>query len=340
MVLGTEGLPPREAVLQMLNAAWVSHAVRAMADLGLADYLADGPRTADELAQATGTHAPSLARFLRTLAALGLCTTEADGRVRLTPRGEVLRSDAPNSVRVYALAIHAPYVERAWDGLPEAVRTGEPAFPRVHGLSLWDYLAAHPEEGARFDAAMTGTTDVRARALPAACDLTAVGTLVDVGGGQGRLLAAALTVTPGLRGVLFDRPEVLPGAEAFLSAAGVRDRCELIGGDFFAAVPTGGDAYVLAHIVHDWPDAAAAAILRACHRAMAPGGRLWLVEQVVLPGDAYDRAKLLDMLMLVMFGAQERTTAEYRALLEGAGFERVSVHPTATPFSVVEAVRP
>ena len=340
MVLGTEGLAPREAVLQLLNAAWVSHAVRAMADLGLADRLAAGPRTPGELAEAMGAHAPTLARFLRTLAALGLCATDGDGRVRLTPRGEVLRSDAPNSLRAYALAIHAPYAERAWDGLPEAVRTGEPAFPRVHGVGLWDYLAAHPEEQALFDAAMTGTADVCARALPAACDLSAIDTLVDVGGGQGRLLAAALTAMPGLRGVLFDRPEVLPGAEAFLSAAGIRDRCELVGGDFFAAVPTGGDAYVLAHIVHDWPDEAAAAILRACHRAMAPGARLWLVEQVVQPGDAYDRAKRLDMLMLVLFGAQERTEAEYRALLEGAGFERVSVRPTATPFSVVEAVRP
>ncbi len=148
-----------------------------------------------------------------------------------------------------------------------------------------------------------------------------------------------MTATPGLRGVLFDRPEVLPGAETLLSAAGVRDRCELIGDDFFASVP-GGDAYVLAYIVHDWPDAQAIGILRACHRAMAPGARLWLVEQVVPPGDAYDRAKLLDMLMLVLFGAQERTEAEYRALLEGAGFEWVSVRPTATPFSVVEAIRP
>jgi len=339
MVLGTEGLPPREAVQQLLNAAWVSHAIRAMAALGLADHLAPGPRTLGELTEATGAHAPTLARFLRTLAALGLCATDSEGRVRLTPRGEVLRSDAPNTVRPYALAIHAPHVERAWDGLPEAVRTGEPAFPRVHGLSLWDYLAAHPAEQALFDAAMTAGVDVRARALMAARDLSGLGTLVDVGGGQGRLLAASLTATPGLRGVLVDRPEVLPGAEAFLEAAGVRDRCELVGGDFFAAVPAGGDAYVLALIVHNWPDDETTAILRACHRAMAPGARLWLVEQVVEPGDAYDRAKQRDLLMLVLFGAQERTEAEYRALLEAAGFEWVAVHPTDTPYSVVEAVR-
>ena len=187
---------------------------------------------------------------------------------------------------------------------------------------------------------MTGSADARARALLTARDLSAIGTLVDVGGGQGRLLASALAATPGLRGVLFDRPEVLPGAEAFLSAAGVADRCSLIAGDFFAAVPPGGDAYTLALIIHDWPDEEATAILRACHRAMAPGARLWIVEQVIQPGDAYDRGKLLDLLMLVLFGAQERTAEEYRALLEAAGFGQVAVHPTDTPYSVVEAVRP
>ena len=340
MVLGTEGLPPREAMLQLLNAAWASHAVRAMAVLGLADHLAPGPRTPSELADAIGAHAPSLARFLRTLAGLGLCATDGDGRVRLTPRGELLRSDTQNSVRPYAMAIHAPHFERAWDALPESVRTGEPAFPRVHGVDLWDYLAARPEEQMLFDAAMTGGADVRARALLDARDLSGLGALVDIGGGQGRLLAAALTANPGLRGILLDRPDVLPGAEAFLTAAGVRDRCQLVGGNFFAAVPPGGNAYVLAIVIHDWPDEQAVQILRACHRAMEPGARLWLVEQVVHAGDAYDRAKLLDMLMLAIFGAQERTEAEYRTLLEKAGFAQITVHATETPYSVVEATRP
>ncbi|MDP8907729.1 MAG: methyltransferase, partial [Chloroflexota bacterium] len=193
---------------------------------------------------------------------------------------------------------------------------------------------------ALFDAAMAGGADVRAQALLAARDLAGLGTLVDVGGGRGRLLEVALKAAPGLRGVLFDRPEVLPGAEAFLTAAGVRDRCELVGGDFFAELPADGDAYVLALIVHDWPDEQAVAILRACHQAMAPGARVWLVEQVVQPGDAYDGAKLRDLLMLVLFGAQERTEAEYRALVEAAGFAWGGVHPSDTPYSVVEAVRP
>ena len=340
MLPGTEGLAPRAALMQMATASWVTHAIRAMAALGLADCLAAGPRGVGELAEETGTHPPTLARFLRALAALGLVAHDAEGRVRLTPLGEPLRADAPASLRPYVLALAAPHVERAWHELPEAVRTGEPAFPRVHGLGFWDYFVAHPDEGVLFDAAMTGSADLRSRALPVAMDLSAVGTLVDVGGGQGRMLAAALAAAPGLRGVLFDRPEVLPGAEAFLTAAGVRDRCDLVAGDFFASVPAGGDAYVLGYIIHDWPDDEATAILRACHRAMAPSARVWIVEQVIQPGDAYDRAKLRDLLMLVLFGAQERTAEEYRALLEAAGFGRVAVHPTDTPFSIVEAVRP
>jgi SAM-dependent methyltransferase len=339
MIPGIEGLPPRAAVRLLVNLHAASHAVRAMAVLGLADYLRDGPRTAQELAEATGTHAPTLTRFLRTLAAIGLCSHEEEGRIRLTAMGDLLCEDVPGSMRSYALAIAAPYAMRAWDELPEAVRTGDSTFPHVHGLGFWDYLSAHPEDGNHFDGAMSGAVVTRAEALLAARDLSAIGTLVDVGGGQGRLLVAALEAAPGLRAVLFDRPEVLAGAEATLAAAGLRDRCELVGGDFFDAVPAGGDAYVLSQILHDWPDAEAEAILRTCHRAMAPGARLWLLEQVVPPGDAFDAVKLLDLLMLVNFGGQERTAEEYRLLLEGVGFQDMTVLSTPTTWNVIEAVR-
>src|SRR5829696_9495715 len=233
MVLGTEGLPPEEAVRQLVNASWITHVVRAMAVLGLADQLATGPRTVVELAEATGTHAPALSRLLRVLVDLGVCARDEGDRVRLTEVGKFFRSDVPGSVWASVLAIHAPYLEQVWGELPEAVRTGEPVFPRVHGLGYWDYLAAHPEEGARFDAAMTRSSDKRARALLAARDLSGLGMLVDIGGGQGRLLAVALAAIPSLRGILFDRPEVLPAAEAFLAEAGVRERCDLVGGAFF-----------------------------------------------------------------------------------------------------------
>ena len=220
MSAGTDNLPPRAAVSQMATGYWVSQAVRAMAVLSLADHLASGPRTAADLAEATGAHAPSLARLLRALVALGLCGREATERFRLTPLGEALRSDVPDSARSFVLFFTAPWFERGWEELPHAVRTGEPTFPRVHGAGFWDYLGAHPEDGALFDAAMSEGASARAEALRAVRDLSSIGTVVDVGGGQGRLLAGLLEATPGLSGVLLDRPEVVAGAEAVLRAAG------------------------------------------------------------------------------------------------------------------------
>ncbi len=336
---GTDGLPPQEAMVRMVIGSWISQAIRTMAVLGLADHLAAGPRTADELAGESGAHAPSLDRLLRALSALGLCVRDDEGRVRLTPLGECLRSDAPNSLKPYVLMIAAPWLQRTWEKLPDAVRTGEPTFTQVHGVGFWDYLAAHPEEGALFDAAMSGGAEVRAEALLAACDLSGVGTIVDVGGGQGRLLAAVLAAVPRLRGILADRPEVVAGGEEVLRMAGVAGRCAVVGSDFFTSVPPGGDAYVLAQIIHDWPEQEALTILSTCHQAMAPGARLWLIEQVIQPGDDSVELTLLDLNMLMLFGAQERTAEEYQKLLEAAGFGEIRVLPTDTGWSVVEAVR-
>jgi hypothetical protein len=258
-----------------------------MAVLSLADHLASGPRTAADLAEATGAHAPSLARLLRALVALGLCGREATERFRLTPLGEAMRSDVPDSARAFVLLITAPWVERGWEDLPHAVRTGEPTFPRVHGVGFWDYLGAHPEDGALFDAAMSGGASARAEALCAVRDLSSIArSSTSAAGRAGSWLGSWGCPRPG--GVLFDRPEVVTGAEAVLRAAGVADRCAVVGGDFFASVPPGGDAYVLAQIVHDWPDAEALAILSACHRAMAPGARLWVIEQVLPAGGRPD----------------------------------------------------
>lgn len=336
MFPGTESMSPRAAIQHMVTLAFASHAVRVMAEQGIADHLAAGPRSPAELAAASGAHAPTLARFLRTLAGLGLCVTEEDGRACNSPRGELLHADAPDSLRSFALAIAAPYIGRAWDRLSEAVCTGEATFPQVHGVAFWDYLSAHPAKGALFDEAMSGAVVTRAEALVGTVDLSTIWTLVDVGGGEGRLLAAALETNPDLHGLLLDRPEVLPRAEATMTAAGLHDRCTFVGGDFFTCVPGDGEAYVLAQILHDWPDAEATAIL---HQAMSPGARLWIVEQVIEPGDGFDRAKLLDLHMLVLFGAQERTAEEYATLLRAAGFEQITVHETATPWSIIEAIR-
>lgn len=240
----------------------------------------------------------------------------------------------------------APWVQRAWDDLADAMRTGETTFARIHGVGFWDYLSAHPEDEALFDAAMSGGAAARALALSASRDLSSVSTVFDVGGGQGRLLATLLKSVPSLRGVLVDRPEVIANANEVLKASGVADRCEITAGDFFAEVPPGGDAYILAQIIHDWADAEALTILRTCHRAMALGARLWVIEQVLPPGDETVRGgrvdlNMLDLNMLVLFGggARERTADEYQQLLEAAGFGEVMVLPTETSWSIVEAVR-
>jgi O-methyltransferase domain len=341
MLADNEGLPPWKAVARMATGYTVSYALRTMAVLDLAGHLAAGPRTVEDLAGATGTHAPSLARLLRALVAIELCAYDDQGRVRLTPLGETLRSDAPDSRKASVLMNTSPWFARAWEELPHAVRTGEQTFRRVYGVGFWDYLAAHPADGAVFDAAMTAASSTRAAALLAARDLSSVGTVVDVGGGQGRLLAALLAAVPGLRGILADRPEVIAGAPDVLAAAGVADRCAVVAADFFASVPDSGDAYILSQIIHDWGDEEALAILRACHRAMAPGARLWLLEEIVPSEGGIDPDEaLFDLTMLTLLGGQERTADEFRRLLEIAGFATIAILPTDTGYSVIEGVRP
>jgi ubiquinone/menaquinone biosynthesis C-methylase UbiE len=335
-----DGLPPAEAILRMATSYRVAQIVRAMVVLNLADHLAAGPRTAADLAKATETHPPSLARLLRALVALGLCAYDATGQVRLTPLGETLRSEAPHSARPHALLHASSWFQRPWEELAQAIRTGAPTFRGVHGVEFWEYLAAHPDDGAVFDAAMTAGAAGRAAALLAARDLSSVGTVVDVGGGRGRLLAELLAAVPGLRGILADRPEVVAGAAEVLRAAGVEERCAVVGADFFTSVPPGGDAYVLAQIIHDWPEQEALAILRACHRAMTPGARLWVIERAIPSGaDIAPALALIDLHMLTMHGGQERTAEEYRQLLESAGFAEITAHPTDTMWGVVEGVR-
>jgi len=335
------GVPPWLALARMASGYTVSYVLRAMTVLDLADHLATGPRTVADLADVTGTHAPSLARLLRALVAVGLCAYEDQDRVQLTPLGGLLRSDVPDSRKASVLLNTSPWFPHALEELPYAIRTGEQTFRRIYGVGFWDYLAAHPADGAILDTAMTAASSTRATALRAARDLSRVSTVVDVGGGQGRLLAALLVAVPGLHGILADRQEVTVGASEVLTAAGVADRCAVVAADFFVAVPAGGDAYVLSQIIHDWGDEEALALLRTCHQAMAPGARLWLIEEVVQPQDRVDPDQaLFDLTMLTLLGGKERTSDELQQLLEAAGFTAVAILATDTAYSVVEAVRP
>ncbi len=304
--------------------------------LGIADRLRDGPRSVDELAEATGTHAPTLYRLLRALASVGIFAEDADGRFSMTLPAEYLRTDAPGSLSAWATFIGRPYTWSTWAHLLDSVKTDEPAFPKLHGATSWEYRAARPEEGAIFDAAMTGLSSLAAEAVVQGFDFSQIGVLVDVGGGHGELLAAILKANPTLRGILFDQPHVVAGARALLEQAGVADRCEVVGGSFFEAVPEGADAYLLKSVIHDWDDAAAAEILGKCRAAMPETGRLLLVERLVGPPNEPDPAKFSDLNMLVELGGRERTAEEFEKLYAEAGFELTDVIETGSPYRVIE----
>ena len=330
------------ALLQVVMDYPSAQVIHAAARLGLADLLADGPRGVEDLAAAAGAHPPSLARLVRALAALGVVAEADEGRVELTPLGATLQANAPDSVRDAVLFLAGEWFWRAWGGLLHSVQTGEPAFDQVFGMSNFEYWERNAEAGAIHDAffrTMAGTTSAP---IVRAYDFSRFDTVVDVGGSTGALLTAILQAYPGARGVLFDLPHVVAGAGPVLAEAGVADRCAVIGGSFFEFVPTGGDAYVLKYVIHDWDDERSTAILRRCREAMTPGAVLLVIEQVMPErleaGAAARRVTRMDLQMLVLTpGGRERTEREFRSLLGQAGFDLRAAIPTPSPFRILEA---
>jgi hypothetical protein len=322
---------------QLLSAYRISQALHVAAVLGIADLLADGPRGAGELAEASGSDPDTLYRLLRALASVGVFAELEGRRFASTPLGDGLRSDAPGSLRAMAVVLGTPYLWDAWGELLHSVRTGENAFRHLHGMSVWDFRVEHPEDGVAFDEWMTAQTARIDASLLDAFDFGRFGLVADVGGGRGALLATLLSACPEMRGILFDQPHVVAGAASPLEAAGVADRCELVGGSFFDAVPEGADAYILKWIIHDWEDGEATAILRSCRQAMPDHGRLLMIERILGPPNARPEAKFMDLHMLVGPGGRERSHEEYDALLGAAGFELEGFTPTSSGFDVIEA---
>ena len=336
----TNDFPPPLVLQQLIQSFQVPQCIYVAAKLGIADLLKDGPRSSEELAKATGTHAPSLYRVLRLLTAVDLFTEGKAHSFALTPLGAYLQTGVPGSMRTMALAYGEKPFWPVWGALLHSVETGEPSFQHVFGLKTWDYYAQHPEEAALFNNMMTEWTSSLAPTVAGAYDFSATQTLVDVGGGHGQMLASILQAHPTLHGVLFDLPHVVKGAPPLLEAAGVADRCEVIGGDAFAAVPADYDTYLLSRVIHDWDDERTIAILTRCHQAMKPQGKVLLVERVILSGSTPQALVLeSDVQMLVLTGGKERTDVEYRTLLNAAGFELTQIIPVLTPFYVIEAVR-
>jgi hypothetical protein len=274
---------------------------------------------------------------MRALASVGVFTEVSPGRFGLTPLADLIRTDAPGSMRSLAM-LYAGEHYRAWEDLLHSVRTGAPAFEQRFRMPYFTYLAGNPGANAIFNDAMTGWSNQVASGVAESYDFTPFGKIVDVGGGYGALLASILAKVPGARGVLFDQPHVVSGAAPLLESAGVAGRCDLVGGDFFTAVPGGGDAYILAQILHDWDDEHCHMILRRIREVIPRNGRLLVVELVVPPGDAPALAKWLDVHMLVLLAGRERTREEYAELFASAGFSLGDVVSTVPGPSIIEAI--
>lgn len=330
---------PSQIILQMLTGEWITQAVSVAATLGIADLLANGPKDVGDLAAAASAHADSLYRLLRALASVGIFAETEDGRFALTSLAECLRSDASNSMRNLARMWGMPFFWRPWGELLHCVKTSETGMKRALGATEpFAYLSEHSDEAKVFNGAMTDLSRNTGPAIAEAYDFGKFRKIVDAGGGHGMLLTCILRRYPGPRGIVFDLPKVVNGALPTIEAANLTDRCETVAGDLFESVPAGADAYIMRAIIHAFDKERAQAILKNVRRAIAPNGRLLLVDFVVPSGNGPSLSKLGDLHMLVMAGGRERTPNEFEDLLGAAGFKLSGIHPTKSAQSIVEGV--
>jgi hypothetical protein len=328
---------PRTAMVRMIHGFMISQAIYVAAKLGLADLLKEGPRTSDDLACATSMHAASLYRILRTLASLGVFTETGPNLFALTPMGDTLRTDAEGSLRPLAVCMGGQCNWQAWGDILHSIKTGESAFEHVFGTDFFQHLERNPDNARMFLEAMNCCASLYNEAIVAGYDFSRFGKIIDVGGGQGKLVTAILKANESVRGVLYDTPHQTPGAQRLFKQEEIADRCEAVTGDFLESVPEGGDAYLLKHIIHDWDDQRAIEILKNCRRSMSAGARLLLIEELITSDVEFTPAKVLDIQQLLMPGGRERTADEYKKLLEAAGFELTAVIPTQSSLSIIES---
>jgi hypothetical protein len=333
------GTPPALQLIQIALSSTVAHVIRAAVELGVIDQLADGPQTAEQISAKIGTHTPSLYRLMRTLSSLEVLTQDADHRFALTALGAALKTGAPGGGRSMILTLVSEWWDRGLAEFVHSVKTGKSGFEKALGVPVFEWIGQAPERASMFSETMLGFHGMEPPIVAATYDFSGFKTIVDVGGASGHLLTTILAAHAAPLGILFDLPHVVRDAPALIQSRGLGDRVKIESGSFFEAVPAGGDAYILSHVIHDWSESQCLAILGNCHRAMKPESRLLLVEMVLPEGDAPHPGKTLDMVMLVGPGGQERTAKEYQALLAKAGFRVTRVIPTPSPVSVVEAVK-
>jgi SAM-dependent methyltransferase len=325
-------------VFQLATGYIVSTALQIAVRLKIADRLAGGPRDVADLARETGTNEDALYRVLRLLASVGVFTGSNGRTFANTPAGAAMQSGAPGSLHDMLLWICDPFHMRVYADAMHSIETGQPAVEKTVGMPVFEYFPSQPHLSEVFNDAMTSFSAVVVGAALEVYDFGGIDTLVDVAGGHGQVLTALLQRYPAMQGVLADLDHVLAGARPRIRGLGLEARCRTEAIDFFQSVPAGGDAYIMKHIIHDWDDERAERILRNIRTAMKPGGRVILLESVLLPGDQPDFGKIIDLEMLLLPGGRERTEADFRSLFQRAGFELTRIVPTPSPLSVIEAI--
>ncbi len=328
---------PEAQVTAILMGELAAAAVAALARLGVPDHLESGPRTAQELAALVGAKPALLDRLMRATEGLGILTRTAEGTWAQTPLSDVLRTNSPRSVRDLAVFHADEWRARSMKSLDETVRTGQLSFERIYGLSPFEYFRTNPADGEHFNRAMTAYSSMDAPAVAAAYDFSGIESLTDVGGGQGLLLATLLERYPAMTATLYELPQVIQTIAGRLKPE-VADRIRLVEGDMFETIPPGADAYIMKRILHDWPDERCARILSACRAGVREGGRLLVVDAVVPAGSGFSPAKMMDLVMMLFGGGQERTEEEFRTLFAASGWKLNRIIPTASQLAVVEGL--
>jgi len=326
-----------DPLIQLLTGAWAMQAVATAARLEIPDVLAGAARTAEDVAAKTGADPGAMYRLLRALASLGVLERSKDGRFATTPIGDRLRIGAPGGLRDMFIGETDHVHWQSWERVADAVKTGLPRPKAVFGVPAFEYYGQHVDEGEQFGRAMQNVSNFAAAAVLEAYDFSGVRTIMDVGGGNGSMALAILGKYPDMKGKVVDLPYIEPQAKQTIQAAGAAGRCAFEATDFFRSVPKGADLHVLKFILHDWTDEECVRILTRCREALAPGGKVVLVEMLVPEEIRPDFVMLMDLNMLVMTGGRERTAKEFEKVFQDAGFEMTRVIPTKSPFALIEA---
>ena len=329
-------LPPPAQLMNFIVGKWISKPVYVAAELGIADMLTEGPKSVDEIAKESRSHAPSLYRMMRALASVGIFSEAEEKRFELTPMADLLKTGAMRSI---ALMFNSDWSDKAWGCFMDSIRTGCTAFEKAHGASVSDWLEDNPHAAEVFNEANAVRSAGSSPAIVDAYDFSGINTLTDVGGGFGVLMAEILIANPSMNGIVADIPSVVFRTNEIIKSRGIEERCKTVECDFFKNIPSGSDAYLMSNILHDWSDEQCHIILNNCCRAMKSKSKLLIVEMVIPPGNQPSIAKLLDLEMLVTTGGCERTENEFKDLLKSAGFQLSRNIPTKAGVSILESIR-